>query len=217
MVARETQIHLTRRTQFAYAGELDFLGPRIPDGGSVLEVGCGAGRMTRVLAESGYQVTAIDHSADMLAHVAEIRGVKVFHASIESMRLGAKFDAVLIPSFLWHSVDEGRGAMLTTCRDHLAAGGQIFIEWWPPEYFKNASGEGRFGPLINNQNNTVSADKKQIAIELEYRHDDGRRWETTVTTQKMEIDELELHLDRAGLIFGEWLKPDRKWFSASAL
>lgn len=52
--ARADMRHLYRR----------FL-PLIPEGGRILDLGCGSGRDSRYFLEQGYQVTAIDGSAEL--------------------------------------------------------------------------------------------------------------------------------------------------------
>src|SRR5207249_11429649 len=52
-----------------YLGEVELICAEIPNGASVLEMGCGVGRMTKELLAKGYYVTAIDNSPEMLAHV----------------------------------------------------------------------------------------------------------------------------------------------------
>src|SRR5437879_2327630 len=52
-----------------YLGELDDVRPLLTPGTSVLELGAGAGRLTRKLLEWGLNVTAVDNSADMRVYV----------------------------------------------------------------------------------------------------------------------------------------------------
>ena len=44
-------------------------------GGSILELGCGPGRITRFLIALGHEVTAVDDSPAMLEHVTGARTV----------------------------------------------------------------------------------------------------------------------------------------------
>ena len=66
-------------------GESALVASVIPPPATVLELGCGAGRVTSALVAQGYEVTAVDESADMLAHV---RGANAVQARIESLHLG---------------------------------------------------------------------------------------------------------------------------------
>ncbi|MEN3358121.1 MAG: hypothetical protein V7637_2103 [Mycobacteriales bacterium] len=49
--------------------EPDIISAAVPAGSSILELGVGAGRITRPLVDLGYRVVAVDGSAEMLAHV----------------------------------------------------------------------------------------------------------------------------------------------------
>jgi len=64
-----------------YLGELDDVRPLLTPGTSVLELGAGAGRLTRKLLEWGLNVTAVDNSADMLVYVPGDAN-RVFRASL---------------------------------------------------------------------------------------------------------------------------------------
>ena len=73
-------------------GEGDVVASVLPAGASLLELGCGTGRITRQLVRLDYRVTAVDESAEMLALV---RGAETVQARIETLELGRRFDAVL--------------------------------------------------------------------------------------------------------------------------
>ncbi|NEE16204.1 class I SAM-dependent methyltransferase, partial [Streptomyces sp. SID7499] len=69
-----------------------------PAGASILELGCGAGRVTHPLVRRGFSVTAVDESPEMLE---EIVGARRVRSPIESLDLGGeRFDVVLLGSFL---------------------------------------------------------------------------------------------------------------------
>ncbi|WP_350275228.1 class I SAM-dependent methyltransferase [Kribbella sp. HUAS MG21] len=61
---------------------------------SILELGCGTGRITRPLLALGHQVLAADESPDMLARVTETETVR---STIADLRLNRQFDVVLAP------------------------------------------------------------------------------------------------------------------------
>src|SRR5688500_17428221 len=81
-----------------YRGELELLAAHIPPRGSILELGCGTGRLTRRFLAQGHAVTAVDNSADMLRHVPEAAN-KVC-GDIEELELGRAYDVVLLASNL---------------------------------------------------------------------------------------------------------------------
>jgi SAM-dependent methyltransferase len=92
---------------------------------SILELGCGTGRITRPLAALGHEVVAVDESPEMLAHV---RDGQTVCARIEDLRLGRRFDAVLLASHLINADDDTRIAFLDACRRHVADDGCVIIQ-----------------------------------------------------------------------------------------
>src|SRR5204863_1931340 len=97
-------------------------------GDSVLELGCGTGRVAVPLAEAGLKVTGVDLSAGMLA-VARKRAGKLpltcLEGDMRSVRLRRKFETVLIPfGSLQHMATPDEVAeALATAAHHLARGG----------------------------------------------------------------------------------------------
>ncbi|MGV7686790.1 class I SAM-dependent methyltransferase [Mycobacterium kansasii] len=77
--------------------EVQVIAAMLDPASSVLDLGSGVGRIANPLSELGHQITAVDDSADMLAHVRPGRTVR---ARIEHLRLAEKFDAVLLASSL---------------------------------------------------------------------------------------------------------------------
>ncbi|MDT4915643.1 MAG: hypothetical protein QOH89_343, partial [Pseudonocardiales bacterium] len=125
-------------------GEAELISAAVPAGGSVLDLGCGTGRIARGLVERGYDVVGVDQSAEMLAHAADIATV---HAPIAGLDLGRRFYAVLLASNLLNTPDDAeRRAILATTARHLEPGGVVLAQWHPPEWFDTAS-DGAGGAL----------------------------------------------------------------------
>src|SRR5690242_19259324 len=78
-------------------GEPERVHELVPAGAPVLELGCGVGRITHELVRLGHPVTAVDKSAEMLAHV---RGAETVQSRIEELRLERRFPCVLLMSHL---------------------------------------------------------------------------------------------------------------------
>jgi SAM-dependent methyltransferase len=123
-------------------GEGDLVASAVLAGATVLELGCGVGRITRQLVRRGHHVTAIDESREMLAHV---RDAETVQASIEALELGRRFDAVLLASNLVNAEPERRRAFLETCRRHSDV---VVVEGlplgWSPE-----DGETTLGDFVS--------------------------------------------------------------------
>ncbi|HEY7295719.1 MAG TPA: class I SAM-dependent methyltransferase, partial [Dehalococcoidia bacterium] len=74
-------------------GEPELIHAAVTPGRELLELGCGAGRITHPLLALGHPVVAVDQSAAMLAHV---RGAETVLSPIEKLALGRRFAAVLL-------------------------------------------------------------------------------------------------------------------------
>ena len=103
----------------------------VPPGATVLELGCGTGRVTRPLLALGHPVVAVDGSAALLAHV---HGARTVCADVEGLDLDERFDVVLLMSYL---VESGRReALLNACGRHVADGGSVILQRLPPRIFE---------------------------------------------------------------------------------
>jgi SAM-dependent methyltransferase len=123
------------------AGEAEIVHSVIPPGVAVLDLGCGTGRIAHRLLELGHPVIAVDDSPEMLARV---RGAETVLSRIEDLRLGRRFDAVLLASHLINRPDPR--ALLTAVRRHLSGQGRAVIEWHPPAWFDTVA-DGAGGAL----------------------------------------------------------------------
>jgi SAM-dependent methyltransferase len=109
--------------------EPDVIASVAPPGARLLELGCGAGRVTHPLLARGFDVTAVDESPAMLA---EVRGARTVCSPIERLDLEETFPLVLLASFLVHAGDpEVRRGLLRTCRRHLARDGSVLLQREP--------------------------------------------------------------------------------------
>jgi SAM-dependent methyltransferase len=88
-------------------GEGEIVAAAVRPPATILELGCGTGRMTRQLVARGFRVTAVDESAEMLEHVRDAETVR---ARIEDLELGRRFDAVLLASNLLSTANGWRSS-----------------------------------------------------------------------------------------------------------
>ena len=78
--------------------------PLIPAGGDVLDLACGSGQHSRLLAEMGYQVEAVDRDAEALASLAGVANVTTRCADLESGSwpyYASTFDGIVVSRYLW--------------------------------------------------------------------------------------------------------------------
>jgi SAM-dependent methyltransferase len=191
-------------------GEVAHVRQAVPPGCSILELGCGAGWITRRLVEAGYHVTAVDESTEMLAHVAVADTVC---ARIEGLELGRRFDAALLAGNLLNVADpERRAAFLEACRRHAD---RTVVEalplGWQPE-----DGEGRLGEVATRLR-VAGVDGRVVHGSVEYTLD-ARSWSHDFSLYVFaDRGELDDALAQACLRLDCWLDRDGgRWFVASS-
>jgi SAM-dependent methyltransferase len=180
-------------------------------GARILELGCGAGRVTHPLVALGHPVVAVDESPDMLAHV---HGAETVRARIEELALGRRFDVVLLASHLINADPATRTAFLAACRRHVADDGCVIIEQHPPEWFSTVAEaettrEGivfRMRDVTRPAPNLVSATVEYVAGE--------QRWTQSFVATQLKDDELVTALGEEGLQLDRYLTEDRRWLRA---
>lgn len=74
----------------------------IPDGGSLLDAGCGSGRDAKYFLEQGYQVDAYDASEAMAGHAAELTGLQIPVATFDSFEPPYPYDGIWACASLLH-------------------------------------------------------------------------------------------------------------------
>ena len=189
-------------------GEGALVEAALPPPATVLELGCGTGRMTRQLVARGYRVTAVDESPEMLAHVS---GAETGCASIEALDLQRTFDVVLLASNLLSVEPARRRTFLETCRRH---GGLVVVETLPVGWRPN-EGETRIGDVTSRLR--LDAFDGRLAVgEVEYEAG-GRRWSHAFEMHVFATEEeLRAALAEGGLELDRWLDETRGWFCARA-
>ncbi|MFB4425273.1 class I SAM-dependent methyltransferase [Streptomyces sp. QL37] len=183
-------------------------------GASVLELGCGAGRVTHPLVALGFDVTAVDESAQMLERV---RGARTVRSPIEALELGEeRFDAVVLGSFLVHTSDHRvREGLLGTCRRHVKDDGVVLVQREGAGYHSDVPRE-REDRAAGCTIRILSSDPVGDGVDevrVEYVFEDAR-WTQTFRSRELSVERFEAHLEEAGLAVGRYLTPDGTWVLA---
>lgn len=184
-----------------------------PAGGSVLELGCGVGRVTHALVARGLDVVAVDESAEMLTYV---RNAARVCARIESLHLERPFDVVLLGSQLANEPDDDRLlAMLRTCAEHLAPGGSLVMEWATPGAMRAWSVVSvPDGPQPSSRLTWLDRPEPDLVdAEVTYRAGD-RTWRQLFRARGRSEAALDVLLGRAGLRLDRRLTQDGRWLLA---
>jgi len=203
-------------TRLSAGNEPDVVEAAVPAGASILELGCGAGRVTRPLVSRGFRVTAVDESAEMLEHIS---GARTVQSAIESLDLGEEtFDVVMLASFLVHTSDHRvREGLLRTCRRYVKDGGVVLIQREGADYRTNLPRE-RIDSAAGCTIRIASAEPVGDGVHrvrAEYIFDDAR-WTQTFLSRELSAEQFEGYLEAAGLTVDRYLTEDGVWVRARA-
>jgi SAM-dependent methyltransferase len=180
----------------------------IPPDASILELGCGVGRITEPLAALGHRIVAVDNSPEMLDHVRSARTVL---ADVETLALGETFDVVLLGSHFINSADPSvRRALFGVCAAHARPGAFVLIERYEPESTREltSSRSEVDGVAITWHDVVHRGDVFDAAVTYEV---DGLSWTQRFSAEILDDDHLVAEAAEAGLTFDAWLDPARKW------
>jgi SAM-dependent methyltransferase len=191
-------------------GEGGRVAQAVPAGASILELGCGTGRITRQLLRLGYRVTAVDESPGMLARV---EGAETVCSRIEGLDLRRRFDAVLLASNLITVKPDQRRHFLEACKRHAD---MVVVEGlrlgWCPANGKSdwvESGEVSSRLWIESVEDGVVLGAVEYAAGVgKWRHE----FEMKVFADQNELDKA---LGEAGLRLDRWIGDEGgRWFVA---
>ena len=123
-------------------------------GGSVLEVGCGTGRILLPIARSGHIIDGVDASPQMLERCAAklraesdaVRGRVTLHeADARSFDLGRRFELVIAPfRVVQHlTTTDAQLGFLDSVARHIAPGGRLVFDVFNPHLAALVSADGK--------------------------------------------------------------------------
>jgi SAM-dependent methyltransferase len=106
-------------------GEADFVARWNP--ASVLDAGCGTGRVARELAARNIETVGVDRDPSMIATARNLAPELTWvHHDLDSVDLGRHFDVVLMAGNVPVFTPEGtHAALVAGCARHLGPGGRL--------------------------------------------------------------------------------------------
>jgi len=196
------------------AGEPELIHQEAPEDATVLDLGCGPGRITHALIKLGHRVTAVDFDERMLD---EIEGAETVLSRIEDLDLGRTFGAVLLMSTLINRPDQsGRLALLAACRRHVAPNGVVLIERYDPEIGVDPRPTEREFAGITIRVSDVRREGPLISQSVEYDGGDRGNWRIRIDGRYvLNDDETLADLAAAGLRLRHWIDDRHRWLAAT--
>lgn len=110
---------------------------RLPEGGTVLDLGCGPGHWAARFRDSGYRVAALDASAEMAEAARAAYGIEVITADFHALDAEAVFDGIWAYFSLLHVPQAELAIHLAAAHRALTEGGTLCLA------MKLGEGEGR--------------------------------------------------------------------------
>jgi SAM-dependent methyltransferase len=193
------------------SGEPELIHAVVPPGASVLDLGCGTGRIAAPLARLGHRVTGVDDAPAMIAALpAEVEGVV---GDARHLRLERRYGAVLLASHVVNDPDDG-AAFVATAAAHLDRGGVAVGEAYPPDWDPVAA-VGRVTRMGDATVELVRAAVDGGLVDAEVRYAvDGREWRQSFEARLLDEEALRGVLGAGGLVFERWLERPG-WFVAT--
>ncbi|OIQ28641.1 MAG: SAM-dependent methyltransferase [Alphaproteobacteria bacterium MedPE-SWcel] len=109
----------------------------LPEGGTVLDLGCGPGHWAARFRDAGYRVAAVDASPEMAAYAQDTYGIEVSVAEFEDIAVEAVFDGIWAFFSLLHAPRDDFPSHLLRLGRALVPGGRLTLG------MKLGEGEGR--------------------------------------------------------------------------
>jgi SAM-dependent methyltransferase len=106
---------------------LDAFIDSLPDGGTVLDLGCGTGRAAARMRDRGLIVTATDASPGMAAYARETHGIDVKVGSFDDVTGTDLYDGIWASFSLLHASRQDMPRHLAAIHTALKSGGKFMI------------------------------------------------------------------------------------------
>ena len=185
--------------------EPDVIASVTPPFGSILELGAGVGRVTHPLVAKGFDVTAVDESAAMLALV---RGATTVCSPIESLSLTDRFDVVLLSSYLIHGAEPLR--LLATCVRHVKPAGVVLIQREGLDWHTHVPRSAPLGDGVARVDSSLEVAPGVRSVHVTYTFPDAT-WTQTFRSRPLSDEAFNGLLANAGLTLDTYLTDDHTW------
>lgn len=101
----------------------------LPENGRILDLGCGSGRDSKYLMNRGFQVVAIDYSANIAELASKHIGKDVINIKMENINYQNEFDGIWACASLLHFTPRQLEVVLNKIINTLQSGGILFTSF----------------------------------------------------------------------------------------
>ena len=99
----------------------------IPDGGRIMDLGCGSGRDVKWLCNHGYEAYGLDASRELVSKASDEYDIPVFTGLIEEWTTAIPFDGVWCCASLMHLEESALEQFFENLKYNLKPGGVVFM------------------------------------------------------------------------------------------
>lgn len=101
----------------------------LPEGGRILDLGCGSGRDSLAFLKAGFSVDAVDGSAEMVKAASELTGLRVAHTTFADFEPKGEYDGIWACSSLLHVPAAELPAIVSKYAAALKPGGRFYLSF----------------------------------------------------------------------------------------
>jgi SAM-dependent methyltransferase len=220
-MSREYPARLYEAVHVGTPGDKQFYREVCRGSKNVLELGCGTGRIGKVLLRDGLPVTGIDNDKECV-EISEELGIKTHLADIRDFQLNMSFDRIIAPYNVLYSLLDDNSVVqcFKKVELHLQENGEFWFDGYSVEALHRSE------PIGDNRTETVEMvatikvdgttydviesgkwDSVSQLVQAEYRHVPRDRSEvitTEIPQRYLRTDQIPTLLERAGLGISKW-------------
>ena len=101
----------------------------VPEGGKILDLGCGSGRDSMNFIKLGYEVTAVDGAKELAKKASVLLGKEVILSTFEELELKEKFHGIWACASLLHIKREDLKIVLNNLYNNLEDNGVFYMSF----------------------------------------------------------------------------------------
>ena len=130
-------------------GDVEFYQRASEGSPSVLELGCGWGRITGALTQPGRLVVGLEAEANLRSQAeSQVTGAQIVAGDMRGFEMPRQFHTIIIPYNAIYCLGgrDGLAACLRACEQHLDQGGDLWLDCYPVDDFHQAALAGEIPP-----------------------------------------------------------------------
>lgn len=101
----------------------------VPEGGKILDFGCGSGRDVKAFLDMGYDAVGVDGSSEMCALASSFTGTIIKHMDFADLDSHKEYDGIWACASILHVESHKLPSIIVKMRDALKASGVMYMSF----------------------------------------------------------------------------------------